>query len=248
MAAVRDFFTARKRKVPPHNDQFPQHTKQIKNSAVQEDSPTDPISKPILVVLPGASGALAKDVLELLIPALKRHFEVRVRPTAKWKGWDVHKNAQAVVKELCPIEADAAPWYVLGASFGNRVATAIVGDGLTAVLPSLVLTGYPLYGPKGSSERVQQIQSLPASARVLCISGTKDEFLGKNAPDGPKGEALLREVVEGMACSATTEVQMIINGGHGVFPSAKGQKNDALDKIMRSIKAFVEKNKYAGQS
>ena len=66
---------------------------------------------------------------------------------------------------------------MLGASFGNRVAVSTVVDALTAVQPSLILTGYPLYGPNGKDNRVEHFQSLPAGVNVLCISGEKDEFL-----------------------------------------------------------------------
>jgi hypothetical protein len=99
------------------------------------------VQKPILVVLPGASGALAMDMEDLFLPLLKDTFEVRVRPTKRWQGWDATKNAKAVVEELCPQEADAPAWYLLGASFGNRVAAAIVSERLTATPPSLIFTG-----------------------------------------------------------------------------------------------------------
>ena len=112
---------------------------------------------------------------------------------------------------------------MLGASFGNRVAVSVVVDALTPVQPSLILTGYPLYGPNGKDDRVKHFQSLPAGVNVLCISGEKDEFLNKNVPaPNSKGSTLLKEVISGTACNVTTSVKMVPKGTHGCFPSAKG--------------------------
>jgi hypothetical protein len=64
--------------------------------------------KPIMVVLPGSSSKLSKDMKEHLIPALEEAgFDVRVRPgkdegQPSWSGWDPKKNATNVVRDLCP--------------------------------------------------------------------------------------------------------------------------------------------------
>ena len=111
---------------------------------------------------------LAKDFSEMLIPALRVHFEVRERPPAKWKGWDPAKNAQDVAATLCPKTEDAAPWFVLGASFGNRVACAIVSEELTPV-PSLTLRNcftVVLGRPERLGYRYPQVLS---SRGILCM-------------------------------------------------------------------------------
>jgi hypothetical protein len=110
-----------------------------------------PQEKPVLVVLPGATSNLAGDMIQHLIPLLEAKFDVRIRRGSsekeqggsRWKGWNPSSNALTVVNTLgiCPLEADSAPWYVLGCSFGNRVACSIVSDELTKVAPSLILTG-----------------------------------------------------------------------------------------------------------
>lgn len=176
----------------------------------QEEENTNP--KPILVALPGASGKFGVDFRELLLPALQSIFEVR-EWKGGWKGWNPTSNAKKVVENLCPTEGNAAPWYLLGASFGCRAAAAVAIDGLTAVRPVLIFTGYPVYGPKGTDERLQQFWSLPPGCRALCISGEKDEYLTKNVPaDKPKGEALWTEIVANAACSASTAVRMVPKG------------------------------------
>ena len=198
-------------------------------------------TKPLLIVLPGASGGLTKDFSDLLVPALRPYFDVHIRPQSKWVGWDTSKNAKLVVESMCPKETIAAPWYVLGCSFGNRVATSIVADALTPVPPNLILTGYPMYGPNGNEQRVNHIQTLPQTARVLCISGEKDEFLNKNVPAGkPTGKQLWDSVLTGMTCRSTTTVHMVPKGGHGVYPSAKGQKNETTVRVVNWIKAYTK--------
>ena len=199
---------------------------------------SEPAQKPILVVLPGASGALARDFADELIPALRLIFDVRVRPEGKWQGWDPSKNARAVVAQMCPKEPDAPAWFVMGASFGNRVAAAVVSEKLTLVTPTLIFTGFPLYGDKGTDERLNSLRALPASARVLCISGEKDDYITKNVPAGkPHGQALWDEVAPSLACGMT--VHMVAKGTHGCFPSAKGQKKDACAQMVSWIRKFA---------
>jgi hypothetical protein len=116
-----------------------------------------------------------------------------------------------------------------------------------------------MYGPNGNEDRVNHIQKLPATAQVLCISGDKDEFINKHVPAGKEkgnftqpqpqtygksccfglvGKALWDTVIAGLACSSTTTLNMMAKGTHGVYPSAKGQKNDCTHQLMKWIKAF----------
>lgn len=82
------------------------------------------------------------------------------------------------------------------------------------------------------------IKKLPESAKVLCISGEKDEFIQKNVPVGKaRGEALWKSIIEHMACETT--LKMVPKAGHGTIPTAKGQKPDALNNIMKWIKDFT---------
>ena len=192
-------------------------------------------AKPIIVVLPGSSSNLTRDMAERLVPALLQvGFDIRIRPGsseggARWSGWNPSSNARAVVEDLgiCPREADAPPWYVLGCSFGNRVACSIVSDELTPVPPRLILTGYPMYGPGANNKeaRVEHIQGLPASAKVLAVSGAKDECLTKNVPCGsPTAAALWERVIGTMPCADNVSFKIVENGGHGVYEAGKSQK------------------------
>ena len=242
---------SQKRAAPSVRDFFlDSDSKKIKLDADEKQTSASPAPKlfgaqpagksPILVMLPGASGTFTKDFMELLLPRLKERFEVRMRPAGKWKGWSPKTNAQLTVETLCPRESDAAPWYVMGCSFGNRVAVSVVADKLTPVAPSLILTGYPMYGPNGDEARVEHIKTLPISANVLAISGDKDEFLNKNVPEGkPRGDELWQQVHTSLACKETTTLRMMPKGGHGVYPSAKGKKHETTEQIMKWINEFT---------
>jgi hypothetical protein len=206
-------------------------------------------TKPILVILQGASGKLSANMTNLFLPALVQsgHWDIRVRPEGSWtNGWHAKNNATVVVNDLglCPKDADAAPWFVMGCSFGNRVATSIVSDALTPVAPGLILMGYPMYGDNGKEDRVKHIQKLPPTANVLAISGENDSCLKSNVPEGkPHGRALWDHVVAGMPCRDQTTVKYVAKGGHGVYEDAKTgpakiRKNEATIQILQWMKDF----------
>jgi hypothetical protein len=198
------------------------------------------LDKPILVVFPGASGKLAKDVEDLLIPRLREMFDVRVR-SGSWNTGNV--KAAGNTSAACSLGPQGPPssapaWYIMGASFGCRVAAAVVSEQVTATPPSLILTGYPAYGPKHDS-RLGALTELPETARVMFISGDKDEFIDKQVPAGhPKGQALFEdEIIPSLQCSA--QVHMVGGAGHTTVPSAKGKKAEACEQMIGWIKDFA---------
>ena len=214
---------------------------------------------PILVILPGSSGKLSKDFKEFLLPELHQRFDVRLRDEKKWKGWDPRKNAidvcsreeNLVTTEFWSYDHEDEDWYIMGCSFGNRVATAVVAelDERQRVPPKLILTGYPMYGPSLNNKdaRVRSLQSLPVGTPVLAISGTKDEFINseKNVPDQlPSGNprAVWDSVLQTMPCRASTTVRLIEKGGHGVYPAAKGRKATTTTQLVQYIDTFVMGN------
>lgn len=152
---------------------------------------------PILVVLPGASGALSKDTLELLIPNLNNRFDVRIRQGR----WNISKpgapsNVESVL-EICPAVSsgssfdDDKEWYIMSHSFGNRVCCSmLVGDLFPNPPTKVILSGYPMYGSKCTEERVDLLRQLPTRCcELLCISGSRDEFLLRGPPTAAAAEA-----------------------------------------------------------
>ena len=181
-------------------------------------------SKPVLVVLPGSSGSLGKGVRNIFMRDLEEHFEVRERE-GKWKGWN--PAGEANVKSVLDVAPqDGTEWYLLGNSFGNRVICAMCTENLFTIPPlGIIMCGYPMYGPNGSNERVEMLQSLslPDTTKLLCISGEKDDFLlrgGKNASQ------VYESVIRGMSNILEEQVDMFIihKGKHGVFDQS-GEKS-----------------------
>ena len=66
-----------------------------------------------------------------------------------------------------------------GNFYGLMRTNRILPEERQRVLPKLILTGYPMYGPSLNNKdaRVLSLQSLPVGTQVLAISGTKDDFI-----------------------------------------------------------------------
>mmetsp|Transcript_7205 Transcript_7205/g.10718 ORF Transcript_7205/g.10718 Transcript_7205/m.10718 type:complete len:220 (+) Transcript_7205:81-740(+) len=192
----------------------------------------------ILVILPGASGKLSKCMIDKLIPLLRNHYEVRILES-KWKGWNPmsSSNIQKVL-DICPSEG---VWYVLGNSFGCRVACSLYSSNSFVCPPAkVILCGYPMYGPKGTEERVECIQSLPEGTEVLCISGSKDEFLGRGPDRKLTGKSLYEHVIRGMPCRETTRVHILDGGGHGVLDVPSKLQSEAVNTVLQWIVNFTQ--------
>ena len=213
-------------------------------AAEQAQPKKQKLQKPILVVLPGARGKLAIDVEDMLIPRLREMFDVRIR-SGPWNTGDVKAtNNISSAASLGPQEEGASAWYIMGASFGCRVAAAVVSEHITATVPSLLLIGYPAYGPpkengKGNDSRLDALMKLPPTTRVMFISGEKCEFINKHVPDGhARGQALFEdEIIPGLQCSA--QVHMSAGAGATAFPGAKGKKAAACEEMIGWIQEFA---------
>jgi predicted alpha/beta-hydrolase family hydrolase len=217
-------------------------------------SSSSTVSKPlehIFVFAPGAGGRLGQKMA-----ALHAQFEgykgcAFCAVVANWNTMNVasEKNLAAVV-DAAHEAATAHPGasvHLCGASFGNRVVCEILTNHRArlpaAVSTRAVLCGYPLK-PKGQpadganvARRKEHLLRLPLEARVLLISGDRDEFLGE-----PPSIAPLREIAQEMKCS--WEVYVIPNGGHTVpeFTGAKalGTTQEALNTaIVERMIAFA---------
>jgi hypothetical protein len=194
--------------------------------------------KPLLVILPGSSGHLGKAMRSVFLASLSQHFEVRVRD-GKWRGWNPvgEKNVQSVL-DVSPSGAHEYDWYILGNSFGNRVLCAMCTEGLFPTPPrGLVMCGYPMYGPKGTDERVKLLQSLdlPVGTKLLCISGAKDEFLLRGGSDA---QTVYDSVLGGMTPARENhhqqqvEVRILASGKHGVIDHSN-------EKVVEEASATV---------
>ena len=192
-------------------------------------------SKPVLIVLPGASGDLSKGMKEIMFPILEVNFEVRTR-IGKWKGWNPNsKETVDQVLALCPKKPSV--YYILGHSFGNRVICSLfandhfVANGISPPT-KVILLGYPMYNEKGTDERVTLLQSVPSDLDIMCISGANDEFLKK---DTLSGKELFESIINTLPCKETTSLHIIPGAGHGVIDVLKSKQTATVNTVVNLI-------------
>lgn len=199
------------------------------------------VQKPVLVVLPGASGNITKNMKEFLSLKLEDIFEIRISEH-KWNGWKTNsKENVALALNLCP-KTDIE-WYILGNSFGNRVIASICENNLFPYPPKkIIMFGYPLYGPNLNNERVNGLLQIPSNYEILFISGSNDEFINRKPVNiNIIGKDLLESIINQMKCKNNIQLEIISDCNHGVVDGTKS-KNKLLqlfslisDKIIQFI-------------
>lgn len=135
---------------------------------------------PVLLT-PGAGGdldgdglvALATVLVELGHPVVRAnlpHNETRRRPPKADRSVGAYRQLLAGLEARFDAEQ---PWIVGGKSYGGRVASMAVADGMTAA--GLLLYGYPLH-PPGKPEQLR-VDHWPAIAvPCLFLQGGRDTF------------------------------------------------------------------------
>ena len=117
---------------------------------------------------------------------------------------------------------DTGPVWAAGKSFGGRMASMAVAEGMTAA--GLVYLGYPLH-PPGKPEKIRDEHLYGLTLPMLFLQGSRDTFA---TPD------LLEGVVSRIGASAVLEW---IDGGDHSFAVA-GKKRSA-DEVGASLAATV---------
>lgn len=217
------------------------------------ESEDSSIRRPKLIVLPGSSGSLSKNIADSLIPRLQQTYDVVIR-TGRWKGWKTTSadNASSVL-DLCPESRNkGAPYFILGNSFGNRVLCSLFVENAfeqsRKQLPAgIILCGYPLYSAKYENERVALLEAMPSGLPICCLSGSNDEFLHRSPPCGKKtgeilkGRVLFESVLDSMNTTVAPELHIIERGGHGVLDVAASKLEEAAEEVLRIIVDFTER-------
>jgi predicted alpha/beta-hydrolase family hydrolase len=120
----------------------------------------------------------------------------------------------------------AEPIWASGKSFGGRMASMAVAEGMPAA--GLVFLGYPLHAP-GKPERVRDEHLYGIEVPMLFLQGTRDPFA---TPD------VLQRVIDRLGDRAT--LHPIEGGGHSF--EVKGPKRDPRDvasDLAPIVAAFV---------
>lgn len=187
-----------------------------------------------LVVAHGAGAGMehpflagfTRTVNELGIATLRFNFPYREagrkfpdRPPAAIAAW------RAVMAEAAARSA-GEPLWAAGKSFGGRMASMAVAEGMPAA--GLIYLGYPLH-PPGKPDKLRDEQLYGLTLPMLFLQGTRDPFA---TPE------LLEAVVARIGTSATLEWR---DGGGHTFDVA-GIKRSAEEvgaSLAGSVAAFI---------
>ena len=120
--------------------------------------------------LAGYAGAMAAggvSVLRFNFPYMDAGKKFPDRAPAAVAAWNSVRDFAA--SQL----ADGLPLVAAGKSFGGRVASMAVAEGMAA--DALVFLGYPLHAP-GKQEKLRDEHLYPLDTPMLFLEGTRDPF------------------------------------------------------------------------
>lgn len=190
--------------------------------------PDDPFAT--LVIAHGAGAGMehpflsgfARALGEESVATLRFNFPYREagrkfpdRPPVAVAAW------QAAMEEAASLSG-GGPLWAAGKSFGGRMASMAVAEGMPAA--GLVYLGYPLH-PPGKPEKLRDGHLYGLALPMLFLQGTRDPFA---APE------LLERVVAAIGPSAT--LQWCEGGGHSF--EVAGRKRTA-EEVGASLAAAV---------
>ncbi len=116
------------------------------------------------------------------------------------------------------------PIWVGGKSFGGRMASVAVAEGLPAA--GLVFLGYPMH-PPGKPERVRDEHLYGIEVPMLFIQGTKDPFATAS-------------VLEPVLAELPTSTHVAIDGGgHSLERSRKDDPREVAATLAPLVAAFM---------
>nr|WP_051423364.1 alpha/beta family hydrolase [Arthrobacter sp. MA-N2] len=144
------------------------------------------------------------------------------RPPAAIAAW-------RAAMELAASRSEGEPQWAAGKSFGGRMASMAVAEGMPA--SGLVYLGYPLH-PPGKPEKLRDEHLYGLTLPMLFLQGTRDTFATPQ---------LLENVVARIGPAASIEWW---DGGNHSFERA-GVKKSAADigaSLAAPVSAFLRKN------
>ncbi len=211
------------------------------------------------VIAPGASGANFCYELTECLRRLGHATEVE-----KWHGAyskDIKRNADRLerfAKEAAAASGEGCRVLLVGDGYGGRVVAHLLArwaDGepppANVFADAALLVGYQLYGaapPRNSGDdRLALLQALPASTRLLFVSGEKDEFLDRTKGGtawrdvgAARGVAALRAAAADLPCAAHATVVGIENTGQQPLRAGRKRTEPAKALVLRALAPFVD--------
>jgi uncharacterized protein len=120
------------------------------------------------------------------------------------------------------------PIWASGKSFGGRMASMAVAEGLPAA--GLVFLGYPLH-PPGKPERVRAEHLYSIQVPMMFIQGTADPFANAD---------VLQPVLKKLGKRAT--LCSVTGGGHSLETSRKDDPREVGASLAPSVADFIRAN------
>ena len=206
------------------------------------------------VIAPGASGANFCYELTECLRRLGHATEVE-----KWHGAyskDIKRNADRLerfAKEAAAASGPGCRVLLVGDGYGGRVVAHLLARWAGGEPPpanvfadAALLVGYQLYGaapPRNSGDdRLALLQALPASTRLLFVSGEKDEFLDRTKGGtawrdvgAARGVAALRAAAADLPCAAHATVVGIENTGQQPLRAGRKRTEPAKALVLRAL-------------
>jgi predicted alpha/beta-hydrolase family hydrolase len=125
---------------------------------------------PFLRGFTGALNALGLATLRFNFPYREAGRRFPDRPPVAIAVW---RAAMASAAEQAANHGDSGPVWAAGKSFGGRMASMAVSEGMAA--NGLIYLGYPLH-PPGKPEKLRDEHLYGMSTPMLFLQGTRDTF------------------------------------------------------------------------
>lgn len=147
------------------------------------------------------------------------------RPPVAIAAW---RTAMALAVEQAAAHGDKGPVWAAGKSFGGRMASMAVSEGMTAA--GLVYLGYPLH-PPGKPEKLRDEHLYGVTTPMLFLQGSRDTFA---TPE------LLAGVVERIGPSAALE--WVEGGDHSFAVAGRKRPADAVGAALAEpVASFIKR-------
>ena len=178
---------------------------------------------PFLRGFTGALNSLGLASLRFNFPYREAGRKFPDRPPAAIATW---RAALAAAAERAEEHGDAGPVWAAGKSFGGRMASMAVADGMPAA--GLIYLGYPLH-PPGKPEKLRDEHLYGLATPMLFLQGTRDPFA---TPD------ILTDVVGRIGQSAV--LQWVEGGDHSfAVAGAKRQAGEVGASLAAPVADFI---------
>ncbi|TQJ40847.1 hypothetical protein FBY33_2941 [Arthrobacter sp. SLBN-112] len=145
------------------------------------------------------------------------------RPPAAIAAW---RAAMDTARARADANGDSGPVWAAGKSFGGRMASMAVAEGMEA--SGLVYLGYPLHAP-GKPEKLRDEHLYGMTTPMLFLQGTRDNF----ATPG-----ILADVVARIGSNAV--LQWVEGGDHSFAVAGKKRATDEVGaSLAAAVAAFI---------